>query len=178
MNQETGNRNSREIFALFWGGADYRPKDWSGPPINAATLLEIIESMELRSCRPILQSPGAIDYRCLVFFGLKSGFPIIDRAEAEYQIRRSKESKLPRAKPPTPRFQRNNKAHKTERISPSARPATTVMTQERNASAGVKPESNRLGRRAMTYFSTGKRLVYVGCVRNLIQRKFFVCIRL
>ena len=30
MNQETGNRNSREIFALFWGGADYRPKDWSG----------------------------------------------------------------------------------------------------------------------------------------------------
>jgi hypothetical protein len=166
-----------------------------------------------------------MDYRCLVFFGLKSAFPIIDQAEPEHQIRRSKESRLPRAKLQTPRFQRNNKAHKTERISPSARPATTVMTQERNASAGVKPESNRLGRRAMSYFSTGKRLcfrhqpcvrtisrinlylapsapcasradlsrqgrwlkdrfcivsdVYVGCVRNLIQRKFiFVCIPL
>ncbi len=34
------------------------------------------------------------------------------------------------------------------------------MTQERNASAGVKPESNRLGRRAMSYFSTGKRLCF------------------
>ena len=40
-----------------------------GPPINAATLLEIIGSMELRSCRPMLQSPGAMDYRCLVSFG-------------------------------------------------------------------------------------------------------------
>jgi predicted acylesterase/phospholipase RssA len=74
----------------------------------------------------ILGGPSITD--AWSFLDSKSGFPIIDRAEAEHQIRRSKESKLPRAKPPTPRFQRNDKAHKTERISPSARPATTVMT--------------------------------------------------
>ena len=31
-----------KFFALFWGWADYRPKDWSRAPINEATLLEII----------------------------------------------------------------------------------------------------------------------------------------